>query len=77
MRRAPGIGPEKPALREARTVSPCQRPMVPHRCAALEWAVGECRKRGCGLVQLTSDKRRSGAHSFYEGLGFRPDPRGL
>src|SRR5947207_11049879 len=27
--------------------------------AMLQWAVGECRRRGCGLVQLTSDKRRS------------------
>ena len=44
--------------------------------AMLQWAVGECRKRGCGLVQLTSDKRRSGAHSFYEALGFRPTHEG-
>ena len=42
----------------------------------LEWAIGECRKRDCGLVQLTSDKRRSGAHSFYEALGFRPTHQG-
>src|SRR6266568_3238491 len=28
--------------------------------AMLEWAIAECRKRGCGMVQLTSDKRRSG-----------------
>jgi len=38
--------------------------------AMLEWAVEECRRRGCGLVQLTSDKRRSAAHGFYEALGF-------
>ena len=44
--------------------------------AMLEWAIGECRKRGCGLVQLTSDKRRSGAHSFYDALGFRPTHEG-
>ena len=44
--------------------------------AMLEWAVGECRKRGCGLVQLTSDKRRSGAHSFYEALGFEATHEG-
>ena len=36
----------------------------------IEWAIEECRKRGCGLVQLTSDKLRSGAHGFYETLGF-------
>jgi GNAT superfamily N-acetyltransferase len=38
--------------------------------AMLLWAADECRKRGCGLVQLTSDKRRSDAHRFYEALGF-------
>jgi len=44
--------------------------------AMLEWAVEECRKRGCGMVQLTSDKRRSAAHGFYEALGFRPTHEG-
>ena len=28
------------------------------------------RGRGCGLVQLTSDRRREDAHRFYESLGF-------
>jgi GNAT superfamily N-acetyltransferase len=36
----------------------------------MEWAIAECRSRGCTLVQLTSDKRRPAAHRFYEGLGF-------
>ena|SRR5580704_1299652 len=44
--------------------------------AMLQWAVEECRKRGCGLVQLTSDKRRPGAHSFYEALGFEATHQG-
>ncbi len=44
--------------------------------AMLEWAVAECRGRGCGLVQLTSDKRRADAHRFYEGLGFRATHEG-
>lgn len=44
--------------------------------AMLEWAIAECRKRGCGLVQLTSDKRRTEAHRFYEGLGFRATHEG-
>jgi GNAT superfamily N-acetyltransferase len=44
--------------------------------AMLLWAVEECEKRGCGLVQLTSDKRRSAAHDFYEALGFRATHEG-
>ena len=44
--------------------------------AMLEWAVAQCRKRGCGLVQLTSDKRRSEAHKFYETLGFQATHEG-
>ena len=42
----------------------------------LEWAIGECRNRGCGLVQLTSDRRRPDAHRFYDALGFRATHRG-
>ncbi|MET9435349.1 GNAT family N-acetyltransferase [Streptomyces sp. NPDC006551] len=33
-------------------------------------AVERARERGCGLVQLTSDKRRADAHRFYASLGF-------
>jgi GNAT superfamily N-acetyltransferase len=44
--------------------------------AMLEWAVAECRKRGCGLVQLTTDKRRADAHRFYEALGFQATHEG-
>ena len=36
----------------------------------IEWAVDECRARGCGVVQLTTDKGRADAHRFYESLGF-------
>ncbi|MBZ9743408.1 MULTISPECIES: GNAT family N-acetyltransferase [unclassified Mesorhizobium] len=36
----------------------------------VEWAIGQCKARGCGLVQLTTDKGRADAHRFYEGLGF-------
>jgi len=45
--------------------------------AMLEWAIAECRARGCGLVQLTTDKTRTGAHSFYEGLGFEASHEGM
>ena len=33
-------------------------------------ALAVARERGCSLAQLTSDKRRTGAHAFYERLGF-------
>lgn len=35
-----------------------------------EWAIAQCRARGCDLVQLTTDKARPDAHRFYERLGF-------
>jgi GNAT superfamily N-acetyltransferase len=36
----------------------------------IAWAIQEARRRGCALVQLTSDKRRQDAHRFYGSLGF-------
>jgi GNAT superfamily N-acetyltransferase len=36
----------------------------------LAWATQEAHRRGCGLVQLTSDKRRHEAHRLYGRLGF-------
>jgi GNAT superfamily N-acetyltransferase len=38
--------------------------------ALMTWAVDEARRRGCRLVQLTSDNRREEAHRFYGRLGF-------
>ena len=37
-----------------------------------EWAIAESRRRGCALIQLTSDRERAEAHRFYERLGFEP-----
>jgi GNAT superfamily N-acetyltransferase len=36
----------------------------------MRWALERCRERGCGMVQLTSNKKRADAHRFYERLGF-------
>src|SRR5215470_4049538 len=36
----------------------------------ITWAVEESRRRGCRIVQLTSDASRTDAHRFYERLGF-------
>lgn len=35
-----------------------------------DWAIAQCRERGCSLVQLTTDRTRPDAHRFYERLGF-------
>lgn len=42
-----------------------------------EWAIAECRRRGCGLVQLTTDKARPDALRFYESLGFVASHEGM
>ena len=36
----------------------------------MRWAIDRCRERRCGMVQLTSNKKRTDAHRFYERLGF-------
>ena len=41
------------------------------------WAIAEARRRGCALVQLTTDKSRVDAHRFYERLGFTASHEGL
>jgi GNAT superfamily N-acetyltransferase len=38
--------------------------------ALLRHAIEIARREGCGLVQLTTDRRRDAAHRFYERLGF-------
>ncbi|MET3648644.1 GNAT family N-acetyltransferase [Phyllobacterium ifriqiyense] len=53
-----------------------------HRCRGIghrmiEWAIENFRERGCGLVQLTSDKTRPDALRFYSSLGFAPTHEGF
>jgi GNAT superfamily N-acetyltransferase len=43
----------------------------------MDWAIEESRRRGCALVQLTSDSSRVDAHRFYEGLGFVASHQGF
>jgi GNAT superfamily N-acetyltransferase len=45
--------------------------------AMVGWAIEEARRRGCALVQLTSDKSRTDAHRFYARLGFVATHEGM
>ena len=40
--------------------------------AMFAWVLEKCRREGCGIVQLTTDKSRTDAHRFYDRLGFEP-----
>ncbi|MEQ8711082.1 MAG: GNAT family N-acetyltransferase [Rhodospirillales bacterium] len=42
-----------------------------------DYAIEQARQRGCGLVQLTTDKVRTDAHRFYEALGFTASHDGM
>ncbi len=43
----------------------------------MRWAIERARERGCRMVQLTTDKRRTDAHRFYERLGFVASHEGM
>jgi GNAT superfamily N-acetyltransferase len=45
--------------------------------ALVSWAIEEARRRGCALVQLTTDKSRTAAHRFYQRLGFVASHEGM
>jgi GNAT superfamily N-acetyltransferase len=45
--------------------------------AMMRWALDQARERGCGLAQLTTDKRRTDAYRFYLGLGFVDSHEGM
>jgi GNAT superfamily N-acetyltransferase len=43
----------------------------------MEWVEQQARERGCGLLQLTSNKQRTDAHRFYARLGFEASHEGF
>ena len=43
----------------------------------MAYAVERARDRGCRIVQLTTDKRRTDAHRFYASLGFVASHEGM
>lgn len=42
-----------------------------------EWAIHRARERNAHLLQLTTDKKRPQAITFYEDLGFKPTHEGM
>lgn len=45
--------------------------------AMVQWAIDYSRERGADLLQLTTDKTRTRAHTFYERLGFVASHEGM
>lgn len=43
----------------------------------MDWAIEQCRARGCRMVQLTTDKSRTDARRFYESMGFVASHEGM
>jgi GNAT superfamily N-acetyltransferase len=74
----PGIARlgETRCLLEAVHISPAHRNLG-LGSEMIGWAIAEARARGCGLVQLTSNKKRLDAHRFYERLGFQKSHEGF
>ncbi|WP_018157723.1 GNAT family N-acetyltransferase [Demetria terragena] len=45
--------------------------------AMVEWSIDYAREQGANLMQLTTDKARTRAHTFYERLGFVASHEGM
>ncbi|WP_341228526.1 GNAT family N-acetyltransferase [uncultured Arcticibacterium sp.] len=43
----------------------------------IQWAVAKSKERGACLIELTSNKNRDKAHSFYKKLGFAQSHEGF
>lgn len=43
----------------------------------INWAIERAVEKKCSIVQLTSDKKRPGALSFYQSLGFQATHEGF
>lgn len=43
----------------------------------LQWAIKRAKKKGCHLIQLTTDKQRPDALRFYQSLGFQATHEGM
>ena len=43
----------------------------------MDYVVARAREAGCYKIMLTSDNRRTGAHRFYEAIGFQASAHGF
>jgi GNAT superfamily N-acetyltransferase len=43
----------------------------------VEWAIDVAVQSGCGMIEVTTDRRRTGTLRFYESLGFTNTHHGL
>jgi GNAT superfamily N-acetyltransferase len=64
------------AFAEGLVVDPTQR-RKGYGEALMRYAIEEARRAGCYKVSLTSNKRRSEAHFFYQKLGFAASHEGF
>ena len=64
------------ALIEGVRVAPTARSIGIGR-EMLQWSIERARERGCGMIQLTTDRAREDALRFYERLGFVSSHHGM
>lgn len=69
------LGRERAQVEGVRVAAGHRGAGVGHRL--LKWAISRAEERGCRMVQLTTNKRRSGARRFYESLGFEATHEGM
>ena len=62
---------------EFREARPDDLPEIGIGEALLRHAIEVAKREGCGLVRLTTDRRRTQAHCFYERLGFAASHVGM
>jgi GNAT superfamily N-acetyltransferase len=68
-------GAERMTIEAVRVRSDARGRGIGH--AMMIWALDRARERGCGLAQLTTDKRRTDAQRFYASLGFVASHEGM